>query len=112
MTQVTTAMTGYRADLATDAWIAEPQVQILVNGSSLKGILGSGNSTLIWHQQTLTERGRIRAPELAYLGSLEWIAERSRSGELRLDHQGAEVQVVASVPHGQLRAQIRDDETR
>jgi len=112
MTQVTTAMTGYRTDLATDAWIAEPQVQTLVNGSRIMGILGSGNSTLTWHQQAMTERGRIQAPELAYLGSLEWIAEGTRSGELHLDHQGSEVQVAASVPHAQLQAQIRDDETR
>ncbi len=112
MTRVTTAMTGYRADLATDAWIAEPQVQTLVNGTSIKGILGFDNSTLAWHQQAMTERGRIRAPELAYLGSLEWIAESTRSGELHLNHQGDKVQVAASGPHGQLHAQIRDDESR
>lgn len=110
--RITTAMTGYRAHLATDAWIAEPEVQTLVHGTTLSGRQAGGSTTLVWSQRHLQDRGLMEAPQMAYLGSLEWIAEEHRSGKMRMAGEGPGTQVQASSPHDLIHCQLTHDDSR
>jgi hypothetical protein len=75
---LTTQLVGYRTELATDAWIAEPTMAarrtglaLTLNASST-ALSGAGSQTL---EQ---ERGQVAADALAQIGALEWGTLRRR----------------------------------
>ena len=112
MGQVTSAMTGYRTEMATDAWIAEPQVQILFHGTSLEGNPATPAGRFSWEQKGLTKRDRIAPSDLAYLGSLESLTERRRSGTLLLEPDNPKVKVTASDSHQEIALQLLGNDQR
>jgi hypothetical protein len=112
MGQVTSAMTGYRTEMATDAWIAEPQVQILFHGTSLEGNPATPAGRFSWEQKGLTKRDRIAPSDLAYLGSLESLTEQRRSGTLLLEPDNPKVKVTASDSHQEIALQLLGNDQR
>ena len=112
MGQVTSAMTGYRTEMATDAWIAEPQVQILFHGTSLEGNPATPAGRFSWEQKGLIKRDRIAPSDLAYLGSLESLTEQRRSGTLLLEPDNPKVKVTASDSHQEIALQLLGNDQR
>ncbi|MBL6721135.1 MAG: hypothetical protein ISQ08_06960 [Planctomycetes bacterium] len=80
---LTTQLVGYRTELATDAWIAEPTMIARRTGlaltlhASATSLAGVGSQT---HEQ---ERGQVAADALAQIGALEWGTLRRRPFTLR-----------------------------
>ena len=84
---VTTRLLGYRTELATDAWIAQPQVDARRSGLALTlSTTGAAVHVQGW-QRDLGAGGEVEADALAQIGALQWGEVVSRP-------------VVASLPSG------------
>ena len=86
---VTTEVLGYRTELATDAWIAQPTMGVRRSGLELSlGTTGTQVQVQGW-QRSLGATGTVDADALAQIGALQWSEVISRPVAARVDRGAA-----------------------
>lgn len=80
---LTTQLIGYRTELATDAWIAQPTMAARRTGLVLSLRAGAASLGGSGSQALEQERGRVAADALAQIGALEWGSLRRRPFTVR-----------------------------